>query len=126
MALGIDIAGVEDVDSFLTLATGPQSAGEAVMVSLLHSPGALWWEPERGHDIRQHLNAFSETERIQNAVISQAELDERVESADAVVVLEDGVLTINVNLVLTEDEGDVEFTLSIDEVGSVINANIVV
>ncbi len=126
MALGIDIAGVEDVDSFLTLAASSQSAGEAVMVSLLHSPGVLWWEPERGYDLRQHLNSFAETERIENAVTSQAELDERVESADVVASVDNGVLTINVSLVLTEDDGDVEFTLSIDEVGSVINANIVV
>ena len=114
------------MDSFLTLATGPQSAGEAIMVSLLHSPGILWWDPEKGHDIRQHLNAASPTERVQRAVISQAELDERVESADAIVSLDNGVMTINVSLVLTEDDDDVEFTLSIDEVGSVINANIVV
>lgn len=124
MALGFDISGVEDVDSFLTLTDGPKSAAQAVMSSLLHSPGVLWWAPETGHDVRQYLNGAVIEERVQRAVTAQAELDERVDSAQCVVTRIGNEVTIDVALVLTEDDSAVEFTLTIDQLGAVLNASV--
>lgn len=122
--MGIDIAGVEDVDSFLTLTNGKQSAAEDVMSSLLHSPGILWWAPDLGHDVRQYLNSIAAEERIQRAVTAQAEIDERVESAECTVTRLGDQFTIDVALVLTEDDDAVQFTLTIDQLGAVINASV--
>jgi hypothetical protein len=124
MALGIDITGVEDVDPFLTLAEGPRAAAEAAMVSLLHAPGTLWWAPDRGYDLRQHLNSFASPERVQRAVLSQVEQGERVESAQCSVTVLGNEMQIEVSLILTEDGGAVQFTLTINELGEVLNASV--
>lgn len=123
-ALGIDIKGVSDVDPFLTLASGPRSAAEAVMRSLLHQPGVLWWAPERGHDLHQHLHAFFDQERIELAVRQQCEADERVESAEVNAALLGSELQLRVDLTLTQDETRVTFTLTIGSLGEVINATV--
>lgn len=125
MALGVDIAGVEDVSPFLELSTGPKAAGEAALSSLLHSPGVLWWAPDRGYNVRQHLNAAVTVERVQRNVRTQVEAGERVESAEVVAEVFAGELRIDVKLTLTEEDGDVEFTLTIDQLGAVLNASVV-
>jgi hypothetical protein len=123
-ALGRDIKGVTDVDKFLTLTNPPRAAAEAVMRSLLHSPGILWWAPERGHDLHQHLHAFFDKERIELAVRQQAELEERVESARATATLLGNELQLRVDLTLTQNEAKVSFTITIGSLGEVINASI--
>lgn len=122
--LGTDLKGVSDVDRFLTLTNGPRAAAEAVMRSLLHQPGVLWWAPERGHDIHQHLHAFFDQERIELAVRQQAEAEERVQSASVSATLLGTELQLRVDLVLTQDESKVSFTLTIGSLGEVINATV--
>ena len=124
-ALGRDIKGVTDVDKFLTLTNPPRAAAEAVMRSLLHSPGILWWAPERGHDLHQYLHAFFDKERIELAVRQQAEQEERVDSARCTATLLGNELQLRVDLTLTQDESKVSFTLTIGQLGEVINASIV-
>ena len=124
-ALGRDIKGVTDVDKFLTLTNGPRAAAEAVMRSLLHNPGILWWAPERGHDLHQYLHAFFDKERIELVVRQQAEQEERVESARCTATLLGSELQLRVDLTLTQDETKVSFTITIGSLGEVINASIV-
>lgn len=123
-ALGTDIKGVTDVDPFLTLASGPRATAEAVMRSLLHQPGILWWAPERGHDLHQHLHAFFDQERIELAIQQQCEADERVQSAVVAATLLGNELQIQVELTLTQDETRVQFTLTIGSLGDVISATV--
>ena len=123
-ALGRDIKGVTDVDKFLTLTNGPRAAAEAVMRSLLHNPGILWWAPERGHDLHQYLHAFFDKERIELAVRQQAEREERVDSARVTATLLGTELQLQVELTLTQDEAKVAFTLNIGSLGEVIAANV--
>jgi hypothetical protein len=123
-ALGIDLKGVLDVDRFLTLTTGPRAAAEAVMRSLFHQPGVLWWAPERGHDLHQHLHVFFDQERVELAVRQQAEADERVASASVSATLLGTDLQLRVDLVLTQDESKVSFTVTIDALGALINATV--
>ena len=123
-ALGRDIKGVTDVDKFLTLTNPPRAAAEAVMRSLLHNPGILWWAPERGHDLHQYLHAFFDKERIELAVRQQAEREERVDSARVTATLLGTELQLQVELTLTQDEAKVAFTLNIGSLGEVIAANV--
>jgi hypothetical protein len=124
-ALGRDIKGVTDIDPFLTMADGPRSAAEAVMRSLLHNPGILWWAPERGHDLHQHLHAFFDQERIELAVQQQCEADERVESAAVSATMLGKDLRLQIDLVLTQNEANVSLTLTISQLGEVLNAIVV-
>jgi hypothetical protein len=123
-ALGIDIAGVEDIDLFLSYADGPRAAAEAVMRSLLHDPGRLWWAPDSGHDVRRYLHGFFDRERVQSAVQAQCELDERVERADVECSQFGDEIKIGVNLTLTQDATQVQFTLTVNELGEVLNGTV--
>lgn len=123
-ALGIDIAGVEDVDLFLSYADGPRAAAEAVMRSLLHSPGKLWWAPDSGYDIRGELHRFFDAERTQRAVQTQVEREERVESAEVLAEVFGDEMRLSVNLTLTQDGSKVQFTLTIDQLGAVLDASV--
>lgn len=94
------------------------------MRSLLHQPGVLWWAPERGHDLHQHLHAFFDQERIELAVRQQCEADERVAAAEVNATLLGSELQLRVDLTLTQDESRVSFTLTIGSLGQVINATV--
>jgi hypothetical protein len=125
-ALGIDISGVEDIDLFLSYADGPRAAAEAVMRSLLHDSGRLWWAPDSGHDIRRYLHGFFDAGRIQAAVQAQCELDERVDSATVDATSLGDEIKIAVNLALTQDATQVQFTLTVNELGEVLSAAVAV
>lgn len=123
-ALGIDIGGVEDVDRFLSYSDGPRAAAEGVMRGLLHAPGKLWWAPDLGYDLRGALHQFFDAERIQRAVQAQVETDERVESADVTAVAFGEELRVSVNLILTQDGAKVQFTLTVNQLGAVLDASV--
>jgi hypothetical protein len=124
--LGTDIKGVTDIDPFLTAASGPRAAAEAVMRSLLHNAGVLWWAPDSGHNIHTYLHAFFDKERIELAVRQQCEREERVDSAEVVANLLGSELQLRVDLILTQDETKVSFTLNIGALGEVLNASVAV
>lgn len=125
-ALGIDIAGVEDVDLFLSFGDPKRCAAEAVMRSLTHAPGRLWWAPDSGHDLKQHLHGFAEPERIATSVQSQCERDERVQSASVTAALFGDELRITIDLVLEQDASKVTLTVTINSLGEILDASIVV
>ncbi len=119
--LGIDIAGVEDVDLFLSSADGPTSAAQAVGRSLLHAPGKLWWAPDTGHDVRQYIHGFGDTARIKHNVQAAAEADERVQSADVRVQTSGRELLIVIDLTLISGE-TATLTVRIDELGRILDS----
>lgn len=123
-ALGIDIGGVEDVDLFLSYSDGPRATAEAVMRGLLHSPGKLWWAPDLGFDIRGLLHQSPTAERVERAVQTQVETDERVESADVAAAIFGDELRVTVALTLTQDPTKVQFTLTVNQLGEVLDASV--
>ena len=123
-ALGTDIGGVDDIDPFLTLVDGARAAAESVAVSLLHDPGILWWAPERGHAMHQHLHREFDAEAVERAAVAEAEQDERVESAEATAELFGTELRLTVRLTLTQDETQVTLTLNIDQVDGVLSSSV--
>lgn len=122
--LGKDIAGVEDVDKFLTMTSGPRATAQAVMRSLLHSPGVLWWAPERGYNLWDHVHGFFDQERIERAIQTEAEADERVQSASVSAELLGSEMQLTINLVLTQTQTDVTLTVTIDQLGGILDASI--
>lgn len=123
-ALGIDIGGVEDVDLFLSYVEGPRATAEAVMRGLLHAPGKLWWAPALGFDVRSLLHQSPTAERVERAVQTQVESDERVEAADVAAAIFGDELRITVGLTLTQDPTKVQFTLTVNQLGEVLDASV--
>jgi hypothetical protein len=123
-ALGIDIAGIDDVDLFLSYAEPAEAAAQAVARSLLHSPGKLWWAPDSGHNINQYLHTFFEPERVQSNVQQQAELDERIAASAVVATRLGDEMRLQIDLELETTDSQVQLTLSINDVGEVLDATI--
>lgn len=118
--LGIDIAGVQDVDPYLSFATPQRSAADAVMRSLFHEPGALWWAPDRGWHLAQHLHGFFDAEVIESGVKAQVEADERVESVEVRAEQFGTECQLTIEVVWTNDSAATTFTVTVDRAGSVI------
>lgn len=124
-ALGTDIGGVEDFDAFISYATSPgQAAGEAIMCSLLHGPGVLWWAPHRGTDIRAYLHRDASEEEIRIAIEAEVAKEERVESAVVTVTKLGSEVTIQIDPTLTNDPAKVTLTLQVDAVAGVLAASV--
>lgn len=124
--LGVDIAGVEDIDLFLSMADGSRSAGEAVLRSLLHPQGVLWWAPDSGHDIKQYLHGFFDPERMQRNIQTQCDLDERVKDARVTCTAFGDEIQIAVHLTFIDGSTPVDLTVTIDQLGNVLNAAVTV
>lgn len=124
LGLGIDIAGVEDVDLFLSSADGPTSAAEAVARTLLHAPGALWWAPDLGHDVRQYIHGSGDPTRIEHNVQAAAEADERIKSADVLAEVFGRELRLTIKLIEINSSTSVTLTVRIDELGKVLDASV--
>lgn len=122
--LGIDIGGVEDISPHLTLVSGPRAAAEAVLCSLLHAQGRLWWSGERGHDLWQYLHSNTDTGEIELAVTTEAEKDERVESATCTATILGQELQLSIELTLTQTQERVILTLTVGAAGEVIASGV--
>jgi hypothetical protein len=118
--LGIDIAGVLVVAPFLSFAVPGRSGGDAFIGSLFHAPGSLWWAPDRGWHLAQHLHTFFDSEAIESGVRAQVEADERVESAEVRAERLGSECRITIEVVFTSDPQATTFTISVDQVGTVI------
>jgi hypothetical protein len=125
-ALGVDIAGVEDVDLFLSMAGPELSAAQAAMRTLLHAVGKLWWAPESGYDLNQHLKSFFDKERIQRNAQAAIELDERIDSAPVIATRLGNELTLTVNLTFVDGSTANQLTVTIDDLGKVLDASVTV
>lgn len=122
-ALGIDIAGVEDVDLFLSSTDPSTSAAQAAARTILHNPGKLWWAPDAGHDVRQYVHGTGDLKRIQHNVQAAIERDERVKSAEIDVTTLGREIKLGVSLVFI-DGTTANLTLAIDELGEVLDAQV--
>jgi|SRR5688572_24942202 len=121
-ALGKDIGGIGDLDSFLSFVDGPQAAGERVMCSLMHSPGVIWWAPDRGTNLLDFLHRDASAEEMQMAIEGEIAKEEAVETSVVSVVKFGSEAQIRIELSLTQDEGKVTLTLAVDKVAGVLAA----
>jgi len=112
---GTDFAGVMDITPSLREASGPRCVIESIACRLISPRGCLWYDPAYGFDLRQFFSGHvQDTGQITAGVVEQAELDERVDHAEARVTFVNTVLTVFVTLVLSE--GSFEYTLTADKV----------
>lgn len=124
--LGVDIAGVDDIDLFLSMASPERSAAEAVMRSLQHKPGRLWWAPDVGYDVKQHLHTFIDLPRTVQGVQATCESDERVKTADVSATALGEEIKLTINLTFIDSSTPATLTLSIDQLGKVLDASVTV
>lgn len=112
---GSDFAGVGDITPTMREVEGPRVVVEAIANRLISPRGCLWYDTAYGFDLRQFFNgAVQDTGRIAAGIVEQAELDERVDSAEATVSFVGQTLTSRLRVVLSE--GTFEYTLTVDKV----------
>jgi hypothetical protein len=124
--LGTDIAGVEDIDLFLSTADPSLAAAQAVMRSLLHAPGLLWWAPDAGHDVKQYLHGFFDAERMRRGIQAACEREERVATAKVTANIFGTEIKLSINLTFIDGSTPATLTLTIDQLGKVLDASITV
>jgi len=112
---GTDFAGVMDITPSLREVTGPRCVIESIACRLISPRGCLWYDPAYGFDLRQFFSGHvGDAGQITAGVVEQAELDERVDQAEARVTFVGESLAVYVTLVLSE--GSFEYTLTVDKV----------
>lgn len=121
--LGIDIAGVHDVDRYLSFADPGHSAADAVSRGLFHAPGALWWAPDLGFHLGQLLHGTFDADRIENGIKQQIETDERVESVEVSAESLGSETRVTIVVVFTGDPAATTLTITADQAGNVILEN---
>lgn len=100
---GSDFQAVEDLDSRLTLVTGPAVVAQAVARRLQVPRGGLWYAPDYGTDLRAYLLAPVRSRfALVAAIEAEATKDERVQSAKATVAFDGDRAEVTVTLELVD------------------------
>lgn len=98
-ALGSDFSGLLDVQSSLGVVSGPRAMLEAIGRRLTTLRGGLWYDPDYGYDLRQHLNAPAPRPGvIESQVVAEVLKDERVQDVDASVVATRDAITVTLRI----------------------------
>lgn len=113
--LGIDFACVGDISPALTVTSGRRALIESIARRLITPRSGLFYAPSYGFDTRQFLNGITAApSAIAAGVIAEAEKDERVDQANAVVTFVGE--TLNIRLEIADGFGPFAFVLSISKV----------
>lgn len=123
-AYGSDLSCVSDLDSGMGLFTGPKIVAEAVARRLTTPRGGLFYDPNYGTDLRRWLNAAIDEKDIPDIraeIETEAELDERVATADVSVEFDRSSASIKAKIELTlVDDRTFRFTLSVSQLSAAI------
>lgn len=113
--LGIDFACVGDISPALTATSGRRGLIESIARRLITPRGGLFYAPDYGFDTRQYLSGITASPSVIAAgVIAEAEKDERVDQANAVVTFIGE--TLNIRLEIADGFGPFTFVLSVSKV----------
>lgn len=113
--LGIDFACVGDVSPALTITSGRRGLIESIARRLITPRGGLFYDPDYGYDLRQYLSGITASpSAIAAGVISEAEKDERVDQANAVVTFVGTSLIVR--LEIADGGGPFSFVLAVSSV----------
>ncbi|MET0403045.1 MAG: hypothetical protein ABW123_11610 [Cystobacter sp.] len=119
---GADISTFPDLDASLALSMSTSSVrkmvGEALCRRFCTARGALWAHPDYGEDLRAFLNEVITDEalhRCASAAELEAEQDERILSASAVVTYDAANEKLSLALEVETDVGPFEYLLAVDE-----------
>lgn len=113
--LGSDFSCVDDVGPSLAVVSGRRALINSIARRLITPRGGLFYAPDYGYDTRQFLSGITAApSAIAAGVVAEAEKDERVDQASAVVTFVGN--TLNIRLEIADGGGPFTFVLSIDKV----------
>lgn len=116
---GSDFAGVTDIDARWTFETDELRAfQQAIARRLICPPGALFYAPTYGFDIRSLVADVVDADAAARQIDAEVRKDERVASSSTTVTQEsNGVLIIQIQVTPASTTGSpFRFTLSVDSV----------
>lgn len=90
-----------DLDPYFRKITGPSVVLYAVGRRFVTPRGSLWWAPNEGLDIRQWVLEgvrLQDLPTYEQLIVTEAERDQRVLSADARLSFADDTLTVHLSL----------------------------
>lgn len=125
--LGQDVRSeMGDIDPTFPLDTPERTLAYAIMRSLTHEAGRLWWAPDVGYDLNGLLGRDVDEEVIERQVNTQCLSDERVESAEVTVNVsaDKRIVTVSVTLTPVGSEAEVTFSIQIGDVAGIISASV--
>jgi hypothetical protein len=115
---GSDFSTFPDLAAGMSLITGRRVLGEAILRRFVTQRGSLRFHPEYGFDLRELLCAGM-TDRqlhyLKAGIEQEAEKDERVERASAVLTYDGGTSALSVQLELETTEGPYSLTLLVTQ-----------
>lgn len=113
--LGIDFACIGDISPALTAVAGRTALIQAIARRFITPRGGLFYARDYGFDTRQFLSGVTSSPSVIAAgVVAEAEKDERVDQANAVVTFIGERL--NIRLEIADGFGPFTFVLSVSKV----------
>lgn len=97
---GSDFSGIEDIDAFWSFETNELKAfQQAIARRLICPPGALFYAPTYGFDVRSLIADTVDTDAAARSIDAEVRKDERVASSlTTVTFVSNGVLTISITV----------------------------
>jgi hypothetical protein len=115
--LGIDFAGVTDLDPTMPVITGNLGLAHAVARRLTTPAGSLIEDPNYGFDTRLFLNAVSKRSFLLGRIADECLKEERVSDVDVTVEFLSASSSLTINIALTVDDGATfDLTLNVSSV----------
>jgi hypothetical protein len=95
LRLGSDFGGVLDLETSFSQVNGRRALAEAIARRLTTPRGGLWYDPNYGYDLRQHLNSPAPRGGvIESQVTAEVLKDDRVFDVAVSVVFASEKLTV--------------------------------
>ena len=116
--LGLDLAGVDDISPNLATVSGRRALIQAIARRLITPRGGLFYDPDYGFDLRQFLSGITASPgAIASGAAAEAEKDERVDQASAVVAFSGNALMVKLAIADGADgAGPFTFTIAVSKV----------
>ncbi len=116
---GTDVSTFPDLDPGFALQTGTRVVAEAVARRLMTPRGVLAGAPHYGFDVRALVNDYvrnRDQARLQSAIETEAEADERVKRAAVQVTYDQPSQTMTVVVQIETDAGSFSLVLAVTAV----------
>jgi len=113
--LGSDIAGVFDISWGLLTSSDRTALAEALLRRLTTPRGGLIGVPTYGYDVQTLIGATVPASVIEQRVLEQLLLDERVVDADVTVTLDERTGVLRVAMTVHDSAGPFDLTLTVSQ-----------
>ncbi len=113
--LGSDFSGTTDVDRALGEVDGKLAVLQQILRRLSSIPGQLLEKTSYGYDLRLLIGSSIEPSIVEGKIEEQIFDEEAVESAEVTVTFSEDTSTMTVEATIETTEGDLDFTLAVNE-----------